>query len=283
MNPVPLDQIGFNWISHKSALWWLGLIYCRPAKVKEEIKSVTLIKRLKLGPSLWIHILPYIITICALGRFIIFDLLALHHDPRAPYSANVLNFHLFHITMGIAWGIAIGVAVGSIAGIVGGMSFGITYGLALGILFGIESGGTAGIISGIVSGIALGIAFRTAFGVAGGIAFGMAFGAIFRSVLGNEGVIAYGIASIVCLLRLYYYPIHVVFVWPKTRPRLYSYHPVAWDDLCFVPLGGLHKLLVSLAETQTDRGEAEIENLIANYSTQRLEALRAKAILLARK
>jgi hypothetical protein len=48
------------------------------------------------------------------------------------------------------------------------------------------------------------------------------------------GVIAIGIALGIGALRLYYHPMHFWFVWPAIRGRLYPWHPVALDDLCFL-------------------------------------------------
>jgi hypothetical protein len=47
------------------------------------------------------------------------------------------------------------------------------------------------------------------FGIGGGVAVG----------------IACGIASIVMLPRLYYYPLHLLLTWPKARPTLVQVSP----------------------------------------------------------
>ncbi len=57
---------------------------------------------------------------------------------------------------------------------------------------------------------------------------------------------------------------------------------MAWDDCCAVPFPGLDRLLVAHAELQPRAGREEIERLIDHYPSQRGQALRAKAILLAR-
>ena len=240
---------------------------------------------------LWFHSLPYIGAICVLARFVMFDLLDLHRNPIAPGHANELLFHFYAIVGGIVMGMVLGMAIGIAFGIAKGIAFGIAFGTALGSVAysanGIVNSIAIGIAFGIAAGIALGSVARSADAIAVGIAIGIVLGFITVFVLGiEEGIVfgtVVGIAATFSILRLYYYPIHLVFVWPETRHLWYPSHPVAWDDLCFASFAGLHKLLVSLAETQKDRGEAEIENLIANYPTQRLEALRAKTILLARK
>lgn len=83
--------------------------------------------------------------------------------------------------------------------------------------------------------------------------------------------------------RLYYLPVHFCFLWPRLKPRAYRLHPVAWDEVCFLPFPGLDRLLVAYAEHDLDNGGKEIERLIDTYPTQRQAALRAKAILVARR
>src|SRR4051812_28224856 len=82
--------------------------------------------------------------------------------------------------------------------------------------------------------------------------------------------------------RAYYLPIHLVFVWPALRPSLYPLHPVAWDNMCGVPFPGLCHLLAAFWERDHDAGAREIERLIDGYATQRMEALRARTLVVAR-
>jgi hypothetical protein len=58
---------------------------------------------------------------------------------------------------------------------------------------------------------------------------------------------------------------------------------VAWDEVCRLPFPGLDRLLIACAEHDPEAGEKEIERLIDTYPTQRQAALRAKAILVARR
>ncbi len=123
---------------------------------------------------------------------------------------------------------------------------------------------------GIVFGIAVGIAVGIANGIVGGIITGIAVG------------ITTGISHLISYFRIYYYPMHLVFVLLGAVGRRYTFHPVAWDDLCPFPFPGLDRLLVSHAEYAGVSGRKEIERLISHYPSQRKQALRAKIILLAR-
>ncbi len=115
---------------------------------------------------------------------------------------------------------------------------------------------------------------QIAFGIAVGIAFGIAVGI----AVGIAGGIAVGIAS----LRAYYLLAHPFFVWPMPRGRAYPGHPVAWDDLCSIRFPGLSRLLVAYAENRPAAAATEIKRLIDSYPSQRVEALRARALLVAR-
>ena len=131
------------------------------------------------------------------------------------------------------------------------------------------------IAGGIAFGIAGGISFAISRGIAGGIAVGIAGGI--------AGGIAFGIAFGITSLRVFYHPLHLLFIWPAALGSHYRLHPVAWDDMCSVPFPGLHRLLLAYAEESPPAADREIERLISGYPSQRLEALRARAALIARR
>lgn len=142
---------------------------------------------------------------------------------------------------------------------------------------------------GVLSGIALGIAFRVTEWISGiviGIFMGIASVIhtihIFGIVIGIASAIVTGISSIIFLLRIYYYPISFLFIWPSPKGRWYQNHPVAWDYQCLFPFPGLDRLLISYVECSGESGRKEIDRLISDYPSQRMQALRAKVILLVR-
>ena len=231
-----------RWWDHWAALWWLGLLYRRPHKFREALEQLSRGQAVLSGLLVLGHALPYLLITAGLFRWVLSGLLNLPLRESPAADTSVLLAHAATLLKGIAVGIALGIA----GGIAGGIAFGIALGIA--------------------SGIALGIAFGIASGIAVGIASGIA------------GGIAFGIASV----RAYYQPLHVWFVWPAVQARWYSFHPVAWDDLCSLPFPGLHRLLVAYAELSPDAGNAEIERLISSYPSQRTQALRARTTLIAR-
>lgn len=70
MTPIPLDQLGFGWRSHKSAMWWLGLLYRRPKDVRNQLDQMPKLAAAKTGFTLYWHNLPYLILLCVVFRLI---------------------------------------------------------------------------------------------------------------------------------------------------------------------------------------------------------------------
>jgi hypothetical protein len=276
---LPLQELRLLPRHHRSALWWLGILYRRPAQLHQELETLPRSKAILAGIMLCLHMLPYMVILCGIGRWVLLGLPGM--EPIEPLSSEPLAAFLLHLRMiaggiafgiagGIAMGIAFGIAAGITAGIAVGIASGITLGIAVGIAFGIVFGIAAGIAIGIPSGIVYGTAVWIASGIGSGIGFGIA--------IGIPSGIAVGIAS----LRAYYHPLHPFFVWPQAKGRWYRFHPVAWDDLCSLPFPGLDRLLVAYAEDTPAAGQQEIERLITTYPSQRLAALRAWTRLLAR-
>jgi hypothetical protein len=291
MKPIPLDQLRFGWRDHKSALWWLGLLYRRPSELSSGLDELPRLKGIKVGLALYAHFFPYLLLLCILGRLAVFGLF------RTEARQATLSYHLTQIALGIAFGMLLGITAGNVGGTLFGNAKGIALGITVGIvggitscitfgsLFGVANGIVGGVVFGIALGIAVGIILGIAksnvggFGIANGIAVGIALGKAFGIAFG----FAAGFALIVATLRLYYFPLHYFLIWPKLNLRWAKLHPALWDDLCPVPFNGLHHLLAAQAVTQRWRGKYEIEWLIAHYPTQRFEALKAKTMLLARR
>jgi hypothetical protein len=100
-------------------------------------------------------------------------------------------------------------------------------------------------------------------------------------VTGLNVGLGFGLGVGLALTRAYYLPAHAGLLWPRPRGDLYRYHPVAWDDLCMVPFPDLARLLAAYASWDRTAGDKEIERLIDSYPSQRMEALKARAILIA--
>ncbi|MGH9836010.1 MAG: AAA family ATPase, partial [Blastocatellia bacterium] len=299
MIPIPLNKIGLSWRDHKSALWWLGLLYRRPAKFRESLTKLPGRKVVRSGFLLWFHSLPYIIALNIIGRLFIFGWLKFHTEN---HSSSLIVFHttqlvsgiclgiilgislglILRITRDIAFGIACGIAFGIAGGVAGGIAEGIAIGIARGIVGGIALGVASGVAVGITEGVAVGIRRGIALAIAGGIAVGAVIGIAAGIAVGIAFGIFGGASFLFFIFRLYYYPYHLALTWTKPTSRKYCLHPVAWDDLCPIPFIGLHNLLVNYADKNGGEGVDEIERLINNYPSQQMQAWFAKVVLLAR-
>ena len=273
MKLLPLAAIGLNPRSHLSALWWLGLLYRRPKVFVEALGDLPSPKEALIWAALYLHAAPHIVIAAVVGRLVLFGLLGAPMTTTPPNPLDALAFHAIQVAQGVTGGIAVGVFTGAFfgrAGIHVAIALGITVGLACGVGFGIALGIDGGIFGAMGLDIAVGIAVGIVAGIVAGIAVGIA--------LGIAGGIAGGIAS----LRAFYHPFHLPFVWPVVRGRWYRFHPVAWDDLCSIPFWRLDRLLLAYAEVSRTAAEREIERLISGYPSQRMQALRARAALVAR-
>lgn len=76
--------------------------------------------------------------------------------------------------------------------------------------------------------------------------------------------------------RAYYWPLALLFVWPRLRPEWYRWHPVAWDDACFVPYWKLDGLLLAYAEIEPAQALAEMDRIAEVNHVQGRGARRAK-------
>jgi hypothetical protein len=264
----------------------------------DSLKPLPRIEQARVGISLWLHALPYVLVLTAIARAGLLGLSGATWSWTAfaefKMAAGIAAGIVGAIPVGIIIGTAVGIAAGTAFGIAVGIAFGIAFGSGFGIVFGILGGIAGGVAVEIAGGIAVGIAVGITFGIASGITFGFALRIAGGVAIGIASLIAFGIAFGVAhgvaigvaigiaVLRLYYQLIHPWFVWPVVRPGLYCWHPVAWDDLCSVPFPALDRLLVAYAEQNPASGEQEIERLITRYPSQRMAALRARTTLLAR-
>ncbi len=303
MTALPLEQIGPTWRHHCSALWWLALLYRRPREFHRDLLPLPQWSVVRVGLVLFLHALPYILLIDVLGRLILFRMLVV--PPGRAISLGTLGEVALVVALmtvvGFGIGFFIGVSeeidgvfacgiVGAIAGAITSSISGIAFGLPrwfgwildafplgifVGICFGLSNSTppliriTFAILSGISAGTGMGLYSKFWYGISYGISYQLGLG------------LAMGIA----LLRMYYFSVHLFFtwfIWPVTRGRWYPWHPVAWDDLCAVPFPALDRLLLAYAGCNRAAALQEIERLIDNYPSQRMAALRAKAILQVR-
>ena len=282
----------FSWQDHKTALWWLGIIYRRSTLLEEKSEAVS---RWKIAPTIlrlvW-HALPWTLLLTICGRFLLFGIFDL------PLKNSVIDQTLWwHVkqviltlTGSISSGVILGIIIGVTVEVTDGVGVGVTTGIIIGVGFGITFGAVSGVALGVTlgfglgvyMGVLLGLPHANSFSTTGRVGVGVAFGVAFGVTAGVAAGVAAGAAFGVALTRTYYHFVSWIFVWPKLRPQWYPIHPVSWDDLIGVPFWRMDKLLVGYAEIEPQKGQEEIERLIDTYPSQRPAALRAKTMLLAR-
>jgi hypothetical protein len=310
MNAMPLRQIGWFGRGHLSALWWIGLAYRRPRVLETAIKDFSRGEALATMLKLFLHSLPYQVIFIALGRWMVFAVLGLPPDMRG-LPSDPVGFLFKGAGIGIGVGVLLLTVLGGPSclmrkdpGVTGWFSAAMVGGLVLGIASGIgyrvggpvSLGAAGGFATGVASGIMVQIGIQNTgrvFGIGVGIGVLIVAGAIGTQILTMRGEtwivgdgiatgITSGIAFLLTFFRLYYAPLHLVFLWPKLQGRLYPWHPVAWDDVCLFRWPGLHRLLVAFTEHDRLLGWRELARLTDHNRLQRAEVLRAVTILFIR-
>lgn len=306
----PLEELRIDLRSHRSALGWLLLLYRKPKVVEHAAEGWSTWRVLLLILRFYIHALPYLLLLASAGRWLLFEFLDL--EPRSGIGAShwvPAEQLAIGLVIGLTFGLATGLAFGLERAVNRGMAAGIAAAVALGsFLEIILSGGGSlrdwlavalalGFWGGLgdapfddygegpFAGLAVGLAVALSLGFSGGFSTGLADGFVGgladRSASGLAIGLAGGLAYCCGFYRIYYLPLHLFLVWPEPRPRLYSWHPAAWDGRCKLRFPRLHRLLVAHAELLPP-GEDEIDRLIDEHPAQRRQALRAKTVLVAR-
>ena len=164
MTPLPLKQIGPHWRDHLSALWWLGAVYRYPSQFEEQIAAALERKiTIRINIMLALHLLPYIVVISIIGRFLLFGALGIELRGQPPIDwSTVLLLQGTLLVKGILVGSAVGIIGGIIIKIVfninnstSGVAFGITFWIACTLSLGIMGGITFGVTFGMVLGVIL--------------------------------------------------------------------------------------------------------------------------------
>lgn len=309
MNLLPLDQIRLNFRSHLSALRWIGLLYSQPNRVKAAGKSLRRWKQAALLLRIYLHALPYMIIICGLGRWILFGLLDLDIESYWDLgSESALFIALVHglaaLCLSLIFGLVPGFLIGLVFGLAPGLTISLAVSLAMSLTAGLASDIAGRLAGGVVLGLVVSLIVNPGFGFAvrlsGERVVALAWllcGYVLLSMVASSTVVtpifgisadplghslALGFGFLMGFLRLYYIPFHCFWLWPL-RASAYRFHPVAWDDACPLPFPGLDRLLFRYAENNPEEGEREIDRLIDQNPTQRPAALRARAILVARR
>lgn len=313
----PFDELGFGPASHRSALWWLGLLYRRPGRpwrVRNLSSSRT---RARIVAVLLVHAAPYLLLLTLLGCGFLALALALA-PPGAGAWPGTFGAALGSLLLAVVGAVLLGVALGTI-GLIGSVFTGVlltwwlTYpctGICVGlggvalhlgslgvpfwVAFGIFLSVSVPLATAAAMAVYRGPARAFAKGVLGSLAkilFLPALLLLFLVTFQSKGIwppehtprlvfCGVGLAGLLFVeTRAYYWFVHLPFVFPALKGHWYPYHPVAWDDRCAVPFPKLGALLAAYAKLEPEAGEAEIGRLLERYPAQRAAAVRAQQLL----
>lgn len=211
---------------------------------------------------------------------------------------------------GSSWvGVWIGVWVGLCFAAVFGATFGPLGNLGTGVgvamassapcvtSFGVALGATAGVAKGAGGGAA---AFATPLDVTLGVALGVALGAVavvsisggsrlrFAVIVGVAGGVvvstAFGVPFVLLYFRLAEYPVDIALAAAayfvalrkkRTAAHAWRWCPVAWNELTWLPLPYVAKLLVLLVKQNREEGFRQIAFVVTERPLQRRVALAA--------
>ena len=83
MTPVPLPALRLRLQHHRSALWWLALLYRRPRAFGLDMEQLGHSQRFAAAVRMYLHGLPYVLVIAVLGRLLVFGIfwVAPEHPP----------------------------------------------------------------------------------------------------------------------------------------------------------------------------------------------------------
>ncbi len=157
-------------------------------------------------------------------------------------------------------------------------------GLWLGITFGVALGITFGVALGFADDVALSRALGVAVVVTTSILVGGALGAVVSTAFGVAFGVAYPLAFLLTLFRLATYPFDVVLSaatyfagrqQPHAAARAWRWCPVTWNELIWLPLPFVGKLLALLVRQDREEGFRQIAFVAAERRLQRRAALAA--------
>ena len=192
---------------------------------------------------------------------------------------------------GLVFGLVIGLVGGLVFGLGGGLFFELGGGLFFGLVDGLFFGLVDGLFFGLVGGLGGGLVFGLVIGLGGGLASGLVFGlggslekelfeALKLFLLGYSGLFLF------IFLRPFYLPWYAVQYWRVRQTAdpfpLFRNSPVYWDEVIALPLPYLASWLVKLAESDRERGLAEIRFVATKRPFQRRAAQSALITLAIR-
>jgi DNA polymerase III delta prime subunit len=242
-----------------------------------------------------LKMLPWIVALAALGELIA------GHTSEALGNTFAWRRSWIGMLAGVGCGVGLGMGLGILAGSMFGARAGVGFGVVTGVLAGVRAGAMPGIeavvwapvIAGVGLGVAAGVLTSMVvgggrFGIVTGTIIGVLTGALAGVGLGVGLGIAAGVGAAVAFwsthFRLVMYPLEVALSaatyfagrrWPHVAARAWPWCPVAWNEVIWLPLPFVGKLLALLVQQDREEGFRQIAFVAAERRFQRHAALGA--------
>ena len=206
-------------------------------------------------------------------------------------TTDVVIDEMFYVAF-VAFGMPVGVAVGVTFGVVFAVAA-VEEGVASGVKFGVAEGMAFGLGSGVIVGVGVGVAFM-AFVVASGVASGVAevvvvgvvVGVVFGVSCGMGGGVTSPLAWLITYFRLASYPLDFAITTaaylvarrsPQSSFRVWRWCPVAWNEVIWLPLPFVGRLLVLMVWQNREEAFKQIAFVAAERPLQKRAAIKAMA------
>jgi hypothetical protein len=167
------------------------------------------------------------------------------------------------------WELEYGLAACQMAGLVVGLVVGQVIGLSVGLVYRVAVEAVGGVLGGLVLGLSVGVGA----GVAGGLADNLTAAAVFG--------FAFALVIWVTYFRLATYPIDVALAvatyllsrrHPRAVSRAWRWCPVFWNEVIWLPLPRVGKLLALLVRQDREKGFRAVAFVNAERPLQRRAA-----------
>ena len=100
-----LNQIRSHWRDHLSVLQWLEVLYRHPQQLKEQLVRLSRRQVFCVGSIFYLHMLPYIVIIAIIGRFLLFGVLGMELQGQLPSDwSTLILLHGTCLAKGISFG-----------------------------------------------------------------------------------------------------------------------------------------------------------------------------------
>jgi len=191
------------------------------------------------------------------------------------------------------YGMTLGLAGSVVAGVAAGVAAGVTLGVAAGVAAGVALGLAGSVVAGVAAGVAVGVTLGVAGRVTGSVAAGAAVGVTVSWGVGIRFGLPFAIAFVVAYpttfsliyFRLISYPFDIAFSTaayfaakrqPYLAKRAWWWCPVAWNEVIWLPMPFVGKLLALLTRQDREEGFRQIVFVAAE---RKLQSRAARAAL----